>query len=142
MTKPNGGIYLSLTYQDAPAAIDWLCRVFGFQKRLVVPGPEGTVMHSELSFGSGVIMVSSPRPDQGRFSPTTLAGTSIGISVYSEDPKLHYATAKAAGAKIVAELKEEEYGSLGYMAEDPEGYRWYFATYRPGAYWDGKDCGG
>lgn len=33
-----GDIYPALTYDDAPAAIDWLCAAFGFRKRLVVPG--------------------------------------------------------------------------------------------------------
>ena len=37
-----------------------------------VPGPGGTVMHSELSLGPGVIMVSSDEPDRGRVSPRTL----------------------------------------------------------------------
>ena len=62
-----------LSFDDAPAAIDWLCRVFGFTKRLVVPGPDGTVVHSELSLGPGVIMVSSPRPEQGRVPNVAIA---------------------------------------------------------------------
>jgi uncharacterized glyoxalase superfamily protein PhnB len=48
-----------LRYRDAPAAIEWLCRAFGFEKRLVVPNPDGTIAHSELSFGNGMIMVGS-----------------------------------------------------------------------------------
>jgi uncharacterized glyoxalase superfamily protein PhnB len=53
-------IHPCLTYADASAAIEWLCRAFGFSKRLVVPGLDGTVRHSELSLGTGVVMVSSP----------------------------------------------------------------------------------
>jgi uncharacterized glyoxalase superfamily protein PhnB len=129
-------IYPSLTYDDAPAAIDWLCRAFGFTRRLVVPGPDGTVMHSELSFGPGVIMVSSPKPDQGRVAPRGLSGMCQGLSVRVEDPDAHFAHATAEGAEIVRELRDEEYGSRGYMAKDPEGHQWYFGTYVPGAYWE------
>jgi uncharacterized glyoxalase superfamily protein PhnB len=129
-------IFVSLSYNDAPAAIEWLCRVFGFRQRLVVPGPDGSVLHSELSFGSGVIMVSSARPEQGRLSPLNLAGSSAAISVYTDDPDSHYAVALAAGAEIVAELKDEKFGARGYMAKDLEGHPWYFASYRPGVHWD------
>jgi uncharacterized glyoxalase superfamily protein PhnB len=48
-----------LRYRDAPAAIEWLCRAFGFEKHLVVPGESGTIAHAELSFGNGMIMLGS-----------------------------------------------------------------------------------
>ena len=135
VTSPN--IYPSLTYADAPAAIAWLCRAFGFMQRLVVPGPDGTVIHSELSLGPGVIMVSSPKPDAGRVGPGSLSGASQGLCVRIDDPDGHCARAKKAGAAIVRDVQDEEYGSRGYMARDHEGHLWYFGTYRPGAYWDG-----
>ncbi len=142
MTDPRrttANIYPSLSYYDAPAALEWLCRAFGFRRRLVVPGPEGTILHSELSLGSGVIMVSSARPEAGRVSPRSLAAVSQAVTVQVDDPDTHFAHAKAAGAEILQELQDEEYGSRGYMAKDPEGHQWYFGTYRPGEYWD-RDC--
>lgn len=48
-----------LRYRDAPAAIEWLCRVLGFEKQLVVPNPDGTIAHAQLSFGNGMIMLGS-----------------------------------------------------------------------------------
>jgi uncharacterized glyoxalase superfamily protein PhnB len=110
----------------------------GFTKRFVVPGPDGTIVHSELSLGPGVIMVSSARPEEGRLSPRSLTGVNQGLCVRIDDPDAHFAHAKAEGAVILQELKDEEYGCRGYMAKDPEGHQWYFANYRPGAYWDGK----
>jgi len=68
-------IYPSITYNDAPAAIDWLCSAFGFKKRFVVPGPDGRIEHSELSIGTGVVMVGSPKPDLGRLSPLGMGVT-------------------------------------------------------------------
>lgn len=135
-TATSGDVYPSLTYDDAMAAIDWLCRAFGFTRRLVVPGPDGRVEHSELSLGAAVIMVSSPKPESGRVAPETPGGVSQALSLHINDPDAHYRQAKAAGAEIMHELKDEEYGSRGYMARDPEGHLWYFGTYRPGAYWD------
>lgn len=135
MTVPSN-LFPSLTYADAPAAIDWLCRVFGFQKRLVVPGPDGTVMHSELSLGPGVIMVSSPKAEQGRVAPVPGSGRSHALSVCVEDPEAHYQQARSAGATITRELQDEDFGARGYMATDPEGHSWYFGNYRPGAHWE------
>lgn len=134
MTTP-ANIYPTLFYDDAPAAIDWLERAFGFQRKLVVPGANGQVKHSELVFGLGVIMVSSSRPAEQRVSPSTLGATHQGLCVQVDDPDAHYQRAKAAGAVVVQELRDEEYGSRGYMAKDPEGHIWYFGTYRPGAHW-------
>ncbi len=140
--RTSANIYPSLTYDDAPAAIEWLCRAFGFRKRLVVPGPGETVMHSELSVGPGVVMVSSPRPEQGRVSPRGLTGVSQALSVRVEDPDAHFVRAQAAGAVILRPLQDEDYGSRGYMVSDPEGHVWYFGTYLPGAWWDHEHDGG
>ncbi len=129
-------IHPCLTYDDAPAAIEWLCRVFGFEKRLVVPGPDGTIRHSELRLGSGVVMVSSPQPEAGRFGPRSDRGAPSILSVCVPDPDAHHARAKAAGARIVRPLRDEDYGARGYGTEDLEGHQWYFADYRPGAHWD------
>ena len=130
-----GGIYPSLVYDDAPAAIEWLCRAFGFEKRLIVTGPGGEIQHSELSFGEAVIMVSSPRPAWKWIGPRRLAGHSQSLSLFVAEPDAHYERAKAAGAVIMRELRDEEYGARGYMAQDLEGHQWYFGDYRPGGYW-------
>lgn len=130
-------IHPSLFYDDAPAAIDWLCRAFGFTRRLVVPGPNGAIMHSELSLGTGVVMVGSSNPEAGRVSPRQLQGrVAQAISVFVPDPDAHHQQALTAGARILRPLRDEEYGARGYMAEDPEGHQWYFGDYRPGAHWD------
>ncbi len=139
MTHQNGttsSIFASLTYDDAPAAIEFLCGAFGFTKRLVVPGEDGTVRHSELTHGNGVVMISSPRDNQERPGPEDVRRSTSVMSVCVADPDAHYATAKAAGAVIVREMQDEDYGSRGYMAQDPEGHHWYFGTYQPGAHWE------
>ncbi|MDF1798426.1 MAG: VOC family protein [Planctomycetota bacterium] len=126
-------IYPCLTYADAHAAIAWLCEVFGFEQRLLVPDDNGGVRHSELQLGEGVVMVSSPRPDEGRVALGPGAGYSLSVRI--DDPDAHFARAKAAGAEIVRELTDEEYGARGYLVADLEGHRWYFADYSPGVWW-------
>ena len=42
-----------------------------------------------------------------------------------------YARAKAAGAKIVLDIKDEDYGGRGFSCRDLEGRLWNFGTYDP-----------
>ena len=129
-------IYPCLFYDDAPAAITWLERAFGFTRRLVVPGPDGTVLHAEMTFGPGVIMVGTAKPDKQWVSPRGLPGVNQSLCVQVDDPDAHYTRAKAAGATITQEPQDTDYGARGYMAKDPEGNHWYFGNYRPGGYWE------
>lgn len=129
-------IYPCLFYRDAGAAIEWLERAFGFRKRMVSPGPDGTIAHSELSLGSSVIMVGTAKPDKGWVSPRDLPGVNQVICMYVADVDAHYERAKAAGADIMNELRDTDYGSRGYECRDIEGNIWSFGSYRPGAYWE------
>jgi uncharacterized glyoxalase superfamily protein PhnB len=123
-----------LRYRDAPAAIDWLVKAFGFSEQMVVPGENGTVAHAQLSFGPGVIMLGTARDDELRIkSPRDLGAVSGGIYVYVEDVEAHCERARAAGAEIVRGLENTDYGSREYTARDPEGHLWGFGTYRPEA---------
>ncbi|MGH7556376.1 MAG: VOC family protein [Gemmatimonadota bacterium] len=123
---PN--IFPALRYQDGPAAVEWLERVFGFEEQMVVPGAEGTVAHAELRFGPGVIMLGSARTHE---KDNPWATEKQGIYVYVADVDAHYERAKAAGAEIVREIQDTDYGGREYSVRDLEGHLWGFGTYRP-----------
>jgi uncharacterized glyoxalase superfamily protein PhnB len=129
-------LYPSFYYDDPKAAIEWLCRAFGFRRRLVVPGPDGGVIHAELTFGPAVIMVAGSQPDMGWVSPKRLTGLNSLVSMYVEDPDRHFAQAKKAGAEVLRDIRDEAYGGRGYLVRDPEGNQWYFGSYRPGPHWN------
>lgn len=122
-----------MTYPDAPAAIDWLERAFGFTRHVVYPNSDGTIAHAEMCFGNGIVMLGSDGKDGGFPMTSPTGGGPVHQSVYVivTDPDVHYARAKAAGAEIVRELKDEDYGSRGYSCRDPGGHVWTFGTYRP-----------
>ena len=130
-------IYPALRYRDAPAMIAWLCEAFGFAERVVYPGPDGTIAHAELSFGSAMIMLGSARDD--RFgamvgAPDAEGGNGQAIYVAIEDPDGLCARAQAAGARILMGLTDTDYGSRDFICRDPEGYLWCFGTYWPKAH--------
>lgn len=128
-------LYPCLYYDDAPAAIEFLCRAFGFKRRMVVPGEHGAVLHAELSLGDDVIMVGSASEAKARISPRGLRGLHQALCVRVDDPDAHCARALAAGAQLERGLHDEDYGSRGYTVRDLEGQSWYFGTYLPGAHW-------
>jgi uncharacterized glyoxalase superfamily protein PhnB len=124
-----------LRYRNAPAAIEWLCQAFGFEKHLVVPGEGDTIVHSQLSFGNGMIMLGSVLDTEfGRLmkQPDEIDGAETQTAyVIVSDADAVYARAKAAGAQIVLDIKDEDYGGRGFSCRDLEGHLWNFGTYDP-----------
>ena len=123
----SANIFPALRYKNGTAAIAWLGKAFGFEKQMVVPGPDGGVAHAQLKFGPGVIMVGSGKHEPGN----PWDQVSQGIYVYVEDVDAHYRRAKAAGAEIVRDLQDTDYGSREYSARDLDGHLWSFGTYNP-----------
>ena len=121
--------YPAFRYDDARAAIAWLGEAFGFVAQEVYDGPDGTVAHAQLTFNGGMIMLGSSRG--GRSKPKQPEGTGSSVYAYVADVDAHCARARAAGARIVREPCETDYGSREYSAEDCEGYGWSFGTYHP-----------
>ncbi len=124
-----------LRYRDAPAAIEWLCNTFGFEKQLVVPNEDGTIAHAQLAFGNGMIMLGSVVDSEfGRLmrQPDEIGGAETQSAyIIVADADVIYARAKAAGATIVFAIKDEDYGGRGFSCRDLEGRLWSFGTYDP-----------
>jgi len=125
----------SLRYRDAHAMIDWLCEAFGFEKHAVYDDGHGGVAHAQLVHGNGMVMLGSVRDDaHGRrmAQPDETGGRATQcIYVVVADVRAHYETAKAAGADIVDDYAEKDYGGAGYSCRDPEGHLWSFGSYDP-----------
>ena len=125
-----------LRYRDAPAAIEWLCSAFGFEKRLVIPNEDGSLAHAELSFGNGMIMLGSVHKTETDSSRLTRQPDEIGNAetqtpyLVVADVDAVYARAKAAGATIVLEIADESYGRL-FTCRDPQGHLWSIGNYDP-----------
>ena len=127
-------IFPTLRYQDAPAAIEWLGRAFGFEPRMVVDGDGGAVAHAELTYGRAMIMLGSVRPPaEGEWSAVAPPAGRGSMYVVVEDIDAHHDRAAAAGAEVVRALQDTGYGSREYSARDLEGNVWSFGTYQPWA---------
>ena len=124
-----------MRYRNAPAAIDWLCNAFGFERHLVVPGENNTIAHAQLNFGGGMIMLGSIKDNEfGKLmkQPDEIGGAETqSCYVVVSDCDAHYARAKAAGAQIILDIHDEGHGGRGYACRDLEGHIWYFGSYNP-----------
>jgi len=124
-----------MRYRDAPAAIEWLCTTFGFEKQLVVPNEDGSIAHAQLGFGNGMVMLGSVfDTEYGRLlkQPSEI-GQFVTQSSYLvvQDADLVYRRVKEMGGQIVLEIKDEDYGGRGFTCRDPEGHIWSVGTYDP-----------
>jgi uncharacterized glyoxalase superfamily protein PhnB len=127
-------IYPTFRYRDAAKMVDWLGKAFDFSVRAKhMDG--GEVAHAELALGSSIIMLGSARDDAfGQMvGAPGQSGGGKAIYVAVPDADAAYAKAKAAGAKILQELTERDYGSREFICADPEGHVWSFGTYWPKA---------
>lgn len=111
-------------YEDVPAALEFLERAFGFTEVLRYTGDDGVVNHAEARLGDGVLMMGHPGPEYR--NPRTTGADHVMLVADVDDVDAHFERAKAAGANILAEPKDEFYGDRTYRAEDAEGYRWQF----------------
>ena len=80
-----------------------------------------------MHFGDAGIMLNSARP--GRASPAQAGLLTQSLTVFVDDVDAHFERARSAGAKIVEELRETEYGERQYGVEDLEGHHWLFSRH-------------
>ncbi|WP_328313633.1 VOC family protein [Streptomyces sp. NBC_00442] len=121
----------AILYNDAKAAIRQLKDAFGFTEVCAYEAEDGSVMHAELSYGTGVVMLGSKGRD-GLFARTMADAGPAGVYVVVTDVDAHHQRAVEHGVEILMEPTDQDYGSRDYMARDAEGNVWSFGTYAPG----------
>jgi uncharacterized glyoxalase superfamily protein PhnB len=124
-----------LRYRNLPAAIDWLCRAFAFEKHYVVAGKSGSARFAQLTFGNAMIMLGSVQEsafDKLMTQPDEIGGVETQTCYFFvADAHAHCARAKAAGAAVIFDIEDKVNGGRSYSCRDPEGHIWNFGTYNP-----------
>ncbi len=141
-TEVRQRIIPMMSYEDGPAAMDWLAQAFGFTERTRWLDDSGRLSHGELELDGQLIMLATPSPnyrgpkEHRESCAETAAWHDVpyvidGLLVYIADIRTHIERARAAGATILSEVEEAGFGGWLYRAEDPEGHRWMFAQPEP-----------
>ncbi|MBF6474797.1 MULTISPECIES: VOC family protein [Nocardia] len=135
MTNPTEistrtAVWPTLTFRDARAMATFLVEAFGFREAALYAREDdpSIVEHAELRWPlGGGIMFGSAGKDDGPFG-TRPTGTD-SVYLVCEEPDALFTRATAAGAEVVRDLRDEDYGSRGFTVRDPEGNLWSFGTY-------------
>lgn len=127
---PPPSICPTLLYSDPKAAIELLTTAFGFTRGALYEDESGTVLHAELSYGNGTVMIGA-KGRGGVFAEAMADAGPTGVYVAVDDVDAHHKQAAAAGAEILMPPTDQDYGSRDYMARDKEGNVWSFGTYAP-----------
>src|SRR5207244_7614313 len=108
-------------------AAEWLSTTFGFQERTAFRHitPDGSVGRVQLEVADSLITIGTP----SIHGSSPRAGVSSMLYVYVDDVDAHYQHARAAGATILMELRDQPWGDRLYQATDPEGHQWTFAQH-------------
>lgn len=133
MSSPDSrrpSLISSVTYNDPRAALDWLGKAFGFEPAMVLTDKDDNIVHAEMAWGDGLMMVGGPWPGWDWLcSPASVDGRNtqrIHVRV-DRDIDGHCERARKAGARIIKEPEDQFYGDRTYVAADPEGHHWTFS---------------
>jgi uncharacterized glyoxalase superfamily protein PhnB len=124
---PADVILPHIVYQDVAKTMAWLNKVFGFVEHYRYGEANGVINGAQMHLGDAWIMVRAARP--GQASAGQLGYGTQSLTVFVEDVDGHFQRTKAAGAKIVEELHETEYGKRQYGVEDLDGHHWLFSRH-------------
>ena len=119
-----------LFYNDLPAALEWLGKAFGFQKRFEVKGPYGSIIHAEMAVHDAVIMMGPTSEDFPCYrSASDLPAVNQSLYIYVDNVDAHCERARSSGAKILREPEDQFWGDRTYAATDCEGHHWGFGQH-------------
>lgn len=125
-SNPAPTVWPTLQAHDAHALIDFLVGTLGFVKTAAYED-DGLVMHAQLDWpeGGGIMMGSYKPGGEWSREPGT-----FGAYVVTDRVDDLYAQVKDAGATIVREVADQDYGNREFTIADPEGNLWSFGPYR------------
>jgi len=128
-----GAVTPSLVVSPCAEALEFYQRAFGAKLKGSIPGPDGLVMHAEISIGGAMIMLADEMPPMNggpaRKSPKNAGTTTGGVMLYVKDVDAAFERAVAAGARVTMPLEDQFWGDRFGQLEDPFGHVWSLATH-------------
>jgi PhnB protein len=112
-----------LAVANVAATIDFMERVFGFSRGVVLPDPDGQLRYAEMRHGESVLMLIRKGDD------TTATGGAAALYTYVPDVDRALMQAREAGAGV-GEAEDRPWGDRVATVTDPDGYRWVLATFK------------
>jgi MerR family transcriptional regulator, thiopeptide resistance regulator len=117
-----------LACSDIAAEHDFLVAALGFRSAGLERTPDGAVVHGEVRVGLRRIWLHRTDAETGLIPPAQSGAAGGGLVVHVPDVDASCERARAAGAEIISEPRDEEYGQRECGVRDPEGHLWWIAT--------------
>jgi PhnB protein len=115
-----------LSLDNAAETIEWYKRAFGAEEQNRGLGPDGKIMHAEITIGGSRFFVNDVMP--GQKGPKALGGSPASLWLYVNDADAIYNRAIEAGATVQVPLGDQFWGDRGGAVADPAGYTWWIAS--------------
>lgn len=112
-----------LAVANIAATIEFLERVFGFARGVILPDTDGQPRYAEMRHGDSVVMLIR------KGDATTPSGGAPALYTYVDDVDRALAQAREAGAGA-ADAEDKPWGDRAAVITDPDGYRWVLATFK------------
>ncbi|MBX3483006.1 VOC family protein [Phenylobacterium sp.] len=125
MADWRGPLIPAICYRDPKAALRFLEAAFGFELFMLIEDAEGNLVHSEMRYGAGAVMIGHEWSDDHK-SPASVGGKNTQTVHIGVDADIdgHCERARAAGFEILMEPETQFYGDRTYRCRDPEGHIW------------------
>lgn len=114
-----------LTLDNAAEGIEWYKKALGASEVSRSLGPDGKIMHAEITIGDSRIMVNDVMMGKG---PKAYGGSPASLWLYVDDADALFSRAVAAGATVQMPIDNQFWGDRGGAVADPAGYTWWIAT--------------
>jgi uncharacterized glyoxalase superfamily protein PhnB len=127
--KLYGSVSTMLTVTDIKAAATFYQKVFGFEKRAMMNGPDGKPIHAELTLRGTTLMLGPEVPQMGSQSAKTLGHSPTTLYLLAENVDKTVGKAIKLGATAKGPVMEMFWGDRCGTLVDPDGYVWMVATH-------------
>ena len=114
--------------RGAGAAIEFYQKAFGAIESGRAADPSGKIFNADIRIGDSTISLADESPEFGNYSPLSLGGSTMIITLNVEDADALWNQAVSAGAKIVFPIADQFYGLRQGRLEDPFGHLWIISS--------------
>jgi PhnB protein len=118
-----------IVVRGAAEAIEFYKNAFGAVEDARMPGPDGKLMHAQITIGDSIVMLADEFPEWGAVGPLTVGGSSVTLHLYVEDCDAAFNRAVEAGATAKMAPNDAFWGDRYGQLVDPFGHVWSVATH-------------
>lgn len=125
--KKNAARFAPVLYlKNVAGAIAFYKQAFDAKELRRWSNDDGSVHVAEMLLGDAMFPIDEEVARVAELSPETLAGNSVNLGVFVDDPDAVIERAIAAGALLINPTRDFDYGYRQGDIKDPFGHKWTF----------------